>query len=319
MRPVLAQHLSKGWLLIDRQARSATPLIDPSLVPGDVVRRSPSTGYAMASWDVTERCQLACLHCLMRDSGVHQDRDPMAIVGAIERTGAMWLHLTGGEPTIDPMFPDIYSAAWDAGMLIVLLTNGLTLERLLPLLAQRPPHRISTSLHGANAETYDRMTARVGSWGQFVRSMAAVHEAGLPVRTKIIVTRDNEHELPDMVSMASRFGEHIVFRGMVPTVGADPGPVSLECPHEHSVGMFRGCGAGTSMFHVRADGLACPCRTSRADPVPISELTLLRSRAPVLLALPPQCRECPRPCNICPPLYHAEKASGLDPCRRKTP
>lgn len=67
-------------------------------------------------------------------------------------------------------------------MMVEILTNGsrLAAPRNLALLTRLKPNRITLSLYGATAESYDALTRRRGAYRMFVRGLDAAHEAGLP-------------------------------------------------------------------------------------------------------------------------------------------
>jgi molybdenum cofactor biosynthesis enzyme MoaA len=42
----------------------------------------------------------------------------------LQGAGVLWLQLTGGEPVIDRLFPEVYSLAFELGMTLTSLSNG---------------------------------------------------------------------------------------------------------------------------------------------------------------------------------------------------
>ena len=137
----------------------------------------------------------------------------------------VFLQLTGGEPSIDPLFTDVYATAYDLGMMLTILTNGsrLATPKVLGLLTTRPPQDITISVYGATEETYDRLTRRRGSYRAFSRGLTAAHEAGLPVRLSLIITKTNAHETAQMQDLANRLGlRHDLYVNMSPTIYGGP-------------------------------------------------------------------------------------------------
>jgi len=116
----------------------------------------------------------------------------------------LWLQLTGGEPLIDRLFPQVYTLAWDLGMMIGISSNGSRLNNpeILELLTTRRPYRLTLSVFGATEDSYDGLTRRRGSFRKFQRGLAAAIEAGLPIKLNIVVARHNEHEVAAMETMA---------------------------------------------------------------------------------------------------------------------
>lgn len=102
----------------------------------------------------------------------------------------------------------MYNLAYELGMMISISSNGSRLSnpRILELLTSRRPYRLTLSVYGASAASYDGLTRRRGSFAKFARGLAAAHEASLPINLNLIVARQNAHELDQMRAMAERFG-----------------------------------------------------------------------------------------------------------------
>jgi MoaA/NifB/PqqE/SkfB family radical SAM enzyme len=78
----------------------------------------------------------------------------------MREAGVLWLQLTGGEPLIDKLFPEVYELAYQLGMMINISSNGsrLSSRKILELLTTRRPYRLTLSVYGATAESYDGLT-----------------------------------------------------------------------------------------------------------------------------------------------------------------
>jgi MoaA/NifB/PqqE/SkfB family radical SAM enzyme len=183
--------------------------------------------------------------------------------------GVLWLQITGGEPTIDPMFLDAYSLASELGMLLTISTNGSRLWRpeILDALSRMPAYRIVVSVYGATAVSYDGLTRRRGSFAKFTRGMNAAIEAGLPLRLNLVVTEYSAQEEAAMIEMAERWGlEHNTYVNMSPTIygGAESLPAQ-SAAHLRRRKIFSGCNAGHTFFHADPHGKASICKVGR-DP-----------------------------------------------------
>lgn len=87
------------------------------------------------------------------------------------------------------------------------------------LLTSRRPYRLTLSVYGATAASYDGLTRRRGSFAKFERGLAAAYEAGLPINLNLIVARHNAHEVDQMRAMAEGLGlPYHVFSNMSPTI-----------------------------------------------------------------------------------------------------
>ena len=58
---------------------------------------------------------------------------------------------------VDRLFPYVYGKAHELGMVLTILSNGSRLwqPRMLDLLTTHRPHRITLSIYGATADSYD--------------------------------------------------------------------------------------------------------------------------------------------------------------------
>lgn len=236
-----------------------------------VVRKESPYGFGRASYELNLGCNYDCEHCylgLKKFSGLAwPDREKLLHI--MRDAGVLWLQLTGGEPLIDKLFPQVYSLAWDLGMMIGISSNGSRLNNpeILELLTTRRPYRLTLSVYGATEESYDGLTRRRGSFRKFERGLAAAVEAGLPIKLNIVVARHNEHEIAAMEAMAQQRGlPYHVFTNMSPTIYG--GPESLPAQsveHQRRRTPFQGCGAGVTFFHVDPHGVASICKVGR-DP-----------------------------------------------------
>lgn len=236
-----------------------------------LVRDVSEYGYARASYEINKGCDYDCEHCylgLKRFEGIPWP-DKIKLLEIMRAAGVVWLQITGGEPLIDKDFPASYGYAYDMGMMIAISSNGsqLSKPRILDVLTARRPYRLTLSVYGATAESYEGLTRSRGAFGRFIRGLEAAREARLPVRLNIIVAEHNAHEIDDMKRLADRYGfPHQVFTNMSPTIagGAEPLPTQAE-EHLRKRKPFSGCNAGHTFFHADPFAHASICKVGR-DP-----------------------------------------------------
>jgi uncharacterized Fe-S cluster-containing radical SAM superfamily protein len=242
-----------------------------------IVRASSSLGYGRASYELNMGCNYDCKHCylgLKEFAGLDwpaRERILDSMCGA----GVVWLQLTGGEPTIDRLFPDTYARAFDLGMMIEVLTNGsrLSSPAMLELLTSRPPHRVTLSVYGATEESYDGLTQRRGAWKSFMRGLTAAHEAGISLDLSVVITRGNSHEVDAMHAIADQLGiKYRDYKNMIPTIygGAESLP-SQSLRHLAIPEPFTGCDAGHTSFHVDPAGKASICKVGREPNIALAD------------------------------------------------
>jgi MoaA/NifB/PqqE/SkfB family radical SAM enzyme len=229
--------------------------------------------------------------------------------------GVLWLQLTGGEPLIDPLFADTHAAAWDMGMMIQISSNGSRLDqpKTLDLLTARRPYRLTLSLYGATEESYDSMTRRRGSFRRFMRGLTAAHEAELPMRINIVVSRRNAHEIPQMKAIADRYGIlAFEYTNISPTIhgGGEVLPSqSREMLRKRKP--YIGCNAGITHFHADPHGKASICKVGRDPQVDliaegVAGLRRLAAAADSLVTRHGECTGCTlqKTCGTCMPLVN---------------
>jgi MoaA/NifB/PqqE/SkfB family radical SAM enzyme len=240
-----------------------------------LVRARSPYAYGRASYELNLGCNYDCEHCylgLKKFEGLSwPDRERLLDIMA--EAGVLWLQLTGGEPLIDKLFPDVYARAFELGMMLSISSNGSRLANpaVLELLTSLRPYRLTISVYGATAESYDGLTRRRGSFAKFSRGLAAAHEAGLPLNLNLIITQHNAHELNAMKALAERYElPHHVFSNMSPTIygGAESLPAQSQ-EYLRKRKPFTGCSAGHTFFHVDPHGMASVCKVGRDPQIPL--------------------------------------------------
>jgi radical SAM protein with 4Fe4S-binding SPASM domain len=259
--------------------------------------------------------------------------DRLAVVDRMVEMGVVRLQLTGGEPLIDRYFVETYTAAYDRGIVLTISTNGLWLGKpdILELLQERPPLRVTVSLYGASAESYEAMTrTRPGTFNRYLKSLQSMVDAGVSLRVNTIVSMFNDHEIPQMEALAARFsGDHHVYDTMSASILGSDEPLNLQA--DGLGGMtrtdrpaFTGCGAGQESFHLDPLGRMSMCKASRETQVSLlgdeRELSRLRLSAQLNLTRADGCTSCgiASACTTCPVIvknYRRAGAPGSFYCR----
>jgi uncharacterized Fe-S cluster-containing radical SAM superfamily protein len=322
----LVEAVRKGWQ-VDVTSRVLADVA--------IVRQPSPNGYVRATYELNLGCNYDCEHCylgLKRFAGLSWE-ERQRLLHILRDVGVVWLQLTGGEPMIDKLFPDVYGLAYQLGMMLTILTNGSRLAnpRILELLTACRPQDITISVYGATEDSYDGLTRRRGAFKAFSRGLAAAHEAGLPLKFSIIVTKTNAHEVEQMQAMAERLGiPHDLYLNMSPTIygGAESLPAqSVE--HLRKRKPFTGCNAGHTFFHVDPHGMASICKIGRDPQIPLMDegvegLKRLGAIADSLLLRQGGCTGCTLQgtCGTCMPLvqlYRKAKSPLANYCQHKEP
>lgn len=278
----------------------------PSLIPkikyGDFSKRLHSSVVKDripigGSIDLTNHCNLDCVHCYIREAGSADALDTAQlcrVLDEIAAAGCLWLLLTGGEPLIRKDFRDIYKHAHGNGMLINLFTNAtLMTEEMADFLAERPPFAAEVSLYGMSEETYSAVTGVSGAFDRCMDGIRMLNDRGIPLRLKSMILTLNSGELDEMMEFASSMDAEFRYdtniHGRVDG-GKDPCKyrltpeqiVELDLRDRRRISALREfvdyatstgidkdrvfhCGAGLNSFHIGADGKLYMCMMYRNE------------------------------------------------------
>ncbi|GIE86777.1 radical SAM protein [Actinoplanes regularis] len=238
--------------------------------------RPPSTQpvtYSRASWEINLGCNFACEHCYLPErpfAGMSRDAK-LTMIDTLRDMGVLYFKITGGEPLIDPDFIPAYERAYDAGMMIEILTNGSRLARpeLIDLFTNRPPHKITVSIYGATPESTEALTRNKTAFTMTLRGLQAAKAARLPIEVTILVTKHNEHEVQDMKSLADELSDsHRIVGSLSPTWRGERGPLDAQAgAYIGKTDAFAGCPAGHTSFAVDPHGMVTMCQVGRDNPI----------------------------------------------------
>lgn len=256
----------------------------------------------MGSFELTNRCNLRCVHCYLGERRTAQmsQREELTLpqirnlFDQVANEGCLWFQLTGGEPMLRSDFLDIYRYAKQKGFLIALFTNGTLLTpRIADVLAEYRPFNTEITLYGYTQETYERITGVPGSHARCMRAIELLLERGVRLRLKTMLMTLNQHELGAMEDYAASLGVDFRFD---PMINADLNHcrrpiayrltpeeiVEIDLAHPERVAEWKEfwekqtnrtkgwlhpyvytCGAGINLFHIDPYGQLHLCLLSR--------------------------------------------------------
>ncbi|MEU5577753.1 radical SAM protein [Streptomyces huasconensis] len=238
-----------------------------------LVRPETALNYSRATWEINKGCNFACDMCVVwkRPFAGLPIEGKTRLLEMVRDTGVLWFQFTGGEPTIDPDFIESYRMAYGMGMMLEVLTNGSRLDHTptLEALTELPPHKVTVSLYGATAETFEALTNTRGAFKRVLHGLRAAKEAKLPLELSLIVTNHNAHEVDAMKALAEEIGApYKVFADISPSYDGDKGPLDFQAAqYINREEVFRGCPAGHTFYHLDPFGNATMCKVGRENPI----------------------------------------------------
>ena len=160
-------------------------------------------------------CNLACRHCwidpLFDSNGTSGQFVKIEYVEkAIQEAlplGLRSVKLTGGEPLLHPQFRKLVALISEAGLRIVIETNGtLVDDDLAEYLKQKEVTFISVSVDGATAEIHDELRGVPGSYQRALDGIRSLVKVGYPVQLIYTLHKGNVFEMDEVVTLAENLG-----------------------------------------------------------------------------------------------------------------
>lgn len=218
-----------------------------SAIPATTLAAS-STGDLGAplyiAWQVTNECNLACLHCI-EESGpgkaFRDELDAAQVFGVLQQVidcEVPYLSFSGGEPMVHPLFFDMVQYVCARNGELKIETNGHYLspencERLRTLGVKA----VQVSLDGASRATFNRMRVR-GDFDQVVEGVRNLQASGVPIEINYSPTRFNVHEIGAAVDLAWELGAYSFYTGRTMYTGNAVKTWHLLAPSEEQYREF---------------------------------------------------------------------------------
>jgi radical SAM protein len=165
----------------------------------------------IAIWEVTQACDLACVHCR---ASAQPDRHPMELSTdegkkLIDQIAALKVPvfvLTGGDPI---KRPDLFELIWYArsvGVRVSLTPSATPLltRDVIVRLKEAGLARLAVSMDGASAETHDAFRGMSGSFARTLDAVRWANEVGLAVQINTTFSRRNIGEIDNIVALIEK-------------------------------------------------------------------------------------------------------------------
>jgi radical SAM protein with 4Fe4S-binding SPASM domain len=200
---------------------------------------------SMVLLELTYACNLDCSFCY-NDLALRGRRVPLerylSLLDELADMGVLWLTLSGGEPLLYPKFFELGAYARSKGFVVKVKTNGVPVNRRNAerLKAEVDPFLIEMSLHGAQAETHDRLTQVPGSFERMLDNIEFLQSLGMKIHLNCTLTRLNEDEVTQMYALADRLGVRLnISPEVTPRDNGDLAPLDLTASREGVTHMLR--------------------------------------------------------------------------------
>jgi radical SAM protein len=162
----------------------------------------------LAIWEVTQACDLACVHCR---ASAQPERHPMELnteegKGLIDQIAAMQVPvfvLTGGDPIKRPDLFELIGHARKVGVRVSLTPSATPLltRDIVIRLKEAGLARLAVSMDGASADTHDAFRGMSGSFARTLDAVRWANEVALPVQINTTFSRRNIGEIDAIVAL----------------------------------------------------------------------------------------------------------------------
>ena len=165
-------------------------------------------------FELTFACGLHCRHCYIdcynRPSLVKKQLSTASvkiILDKLFQEGALWLCFTGGDPLARSDFLEIYGYAKKKGFIITIFTNAYSMNKeIAAYLKNSPPFAIEMTLNAVSKDLYERIARVKGSFKKAMAGIDMILKAGLPLKIKTQVTKDNYNRVPQIKHFVEGLG-----------------------------------------------------------------------------------------------------------------
>ena len=196
------------------------------------------------AWQVTNECNLACLHCIEESGPGKAFHDELAEDQAfrfLEQAMDLeipYLSFSGGEPMVHPRFFDMAAYICGRNGQLKIETNGhyLTPENCARL-KTIGVKAVQVSLDGASRETFNRMRV-LGDFDVAVQGVRNLHAVGVPIEINYSPTKFNAHEIGAAVDLAAELGAYSFYTGRTMYTGNAVKTWHRMAPEEEQYGAF---------------------------------------------------------------------------------
>ncbi|WP_456391853.1 radical SAM protein, partial [Nitratifractor sp.] len=177
---------------------------------------------AIAIWNFTNRCNLACRHCYSyADPNSEDALSTEFILSAIPelvKAGIRFVIFSGGEPLIRRDIFEIAEAMRKAGIVTYLSSNGLyvgekNVDRIIETF-----NYIGISIDGIE-EVHDAFRGLEGAYRRSLDAIALIQRHGGNAGIRFTVTKETQENLYDIFDLAEGIGvdkiyiSHLVYSG----------------------------------------------------------------------------------------------------------
>ena len=176
---------------------------------------SSLSGPMMISWDITNKCNFNCKHCLNRsnDCSTHDFDDELNdseiddIISQIIDIKPYSLCICGGEPTLSPKIFDIIKRISAIGCQVNMVSNGYFIdENYAKKLEAAGLYFIQISLDSIYSDMHDEFREKKGAYKNALQAISFLKNTKIRIATAMTPTSFNVEQLTKYVEFVQNLG-----------------------------------------------------------------------------------------------------------------
>ncbi|MFK5976462.1 MAG: radical SAM protein [Sulfurovum sp.] len=190
-----------------------------------VINKTPSRvlNGSIAIWNLTNRCNLSCLHCYSKADLDAKDtlstKDIVDTLPKLKANGVKFLIFSGGEPLTRKDIFEIAQACRELDIVTYLSTNGLYVKKSNAEQILKAFDYIGISIDGS-PEVHDKFRGLEGSFKESMKAVNLLNSYNLTkVGIRFTLTKDTYDDLGFMFELAEKYNipkiyiSHLVYSG----------------------------------------------------------------------------------------------------------
>ena len=165
----------------------------------------------IAIWEVTQACDLACVHCRAcaqpgRSPFELSTEEGKRLIDEIAGMKVPVFVLTGGDPIKRPDLFELIEYAGRVGVRVSLTPSATPLltREVVHRLKQAGLARLALSLDGSNKEVHDAFRGMSGSFQRTMDAIEWANEAGLPVQINTTFSKRNVDDFDQIAALMEK-------------------------------------------------------------------------------------------------------------------
>jgi len=197
----------------------ASHSIDPVAATTHAASSSDLLAPLYVAWQITNECNLACLHCIEESGPGKAFRDELDeahvfnILDQLMDREVPYLSFSGGEPMVHPLFFKMVEHVCKRGGQLKIETNGHYLTReSCERLKDLGVKAVQMSLDGATRRTFNRIRVR-GEFDTTIEGVRNLRAASVPIEINFSPTCFNVEEIDAVVDLAYDLGAYSFYTG----------------------------------------------------------------------------------------------------------